>query len=220
MIYSVKKQKINYQETLDETIKSIILEENNIVKKPNLLLHSCCGPCSSYVISYLKDFFNIHLLFYNPNIQPLKEFNHRKGEQLRLLSYPEFSNVNFIESNYNPDKFFSIIKGYENEKEGNKRCEICYNLRLKKAANIAKNLNFDFFTTTITVSPYKNAEKINSIGANLEKITGKRYLLSDFKKKDGYKKSIELSKKYNLYRQNYCGCIFSKREKLKRSMDS
>lgn len=208
---SVKKQKINYQEALDETIKSIIFEKNNIVKKPSLLLHSCCGPCSSYVLSYLKDFFNVHLFFYNPNIQPLKEFNHRKEEQLRLLSYPEFCNVNFIESNYNPDEFFSAIKGYENEKEGNKRCEICYNLRLKRAANIAKSLNFDFFTTTLTVSPYKNAEKINYIGANLEKITGKKYLLSDFKKKDGHKKSIELSKKYNLYRQNYCGCIFSKR---------
>ncbi len=219
MMYSSKKQKINYQSILDETIKSIIFNSNNIAKKPNLLLHSCCGPCSSYVLSYLKDFFNIYLLFYNPNIYPLNEFNHRKEEQLRLLSYPEFSSVNFVESNYNQEEFFSAIKGYENEKEGNKRCEICCKLRLKKVADIAKNLNFDFFTTTLTVSPYKNSEIINSIGANLEKITGKRYLLSDFKKKDGYKKSIELSKKYNLYRQNYCGCIFSKRWNLKINMD-
>lgn len=212
-MHNKKEQKLNYQSILEDTIKDIISKKGT--KKPSLLLHSCCGPCSSYVISYLKDFFKIYIFFYNPNIHPLDEFNHRKYEQLRLLSYPEFNKVDYIDSVYNPEEFFIATKGYEKEKEGNKRCEICYSLRLNKTANIAKNMNLDYFSTTLTVSPYKDVEKINFIGTKLEKNTNKKYLLSDFKKKDGYKKSIELSKVYNLYRQNYCGCIFSKKVEKK-----
>lgn len=212
-MHNKKGQKLNYQSILEDTINNIISKKST--KKPSLLLHSCCGPCSSYVISYLKDFFKIYIFFYNPNIHPFDEFSHRKNEQLRLLSYPEFSEVGYIDSVYNPEEFFIATKGYEKEKEGNKRCELCYNLRLSKTANIAKNMDLDYFSTTLTVSPYKDAEKINFIGKNLEKNTNKKYLLSDFKKKDGYKKSIELSKIYNLYRQNYCGCIFSKKAEEK-----
>lgn len=214
-IMSGKTQnKVNYQKILENTLGALKINYKQSGKIPKLLLHSCCGPCSSYVLSYLKSFFEIYVLFYNPNIYPADEFNIRKKEQFRLLTYPEFKNIKFINSDYNSDDFFNAIKGWETEKEGGKRCEICYKLRLKKAAETAKKLNIQYFSTTLTVSLYKNAEKINYLGTELEEAANVKYLLADFKKKDGYKKSIELSRKYNLYRQNYCGCVFSNKKTI------
>ena len=187
-----------------------IIQEITINKKvPKLLLHSCCAPCSSYVPLYLSQYFKITVFFYNPNIMPILEYQRRLEEQKRLLTfisskYP----INFIEGDYDNDSFLEQIKGLEMEPEGHKRCLKCYLLRLTKTAQQASN-NYDYFATTLTVSPYKNAKIINEIGTSLEKEFKVKYLPSDFKKKDGYKKSIDLAKKYNLYRQQYCGCQFS-----------
>ena len=187
-----------------------IIQEITINKKvPKLLLHSCCAPCSSYVLLYLSQYFKITVFFYNPNIMPILEYQRRLEEQKRLLTfisskYP----IDFIEGDYDNDSFLEQIKGLEKEPEGHKRCLKCYLLRLTKTAQQASN-NYDYFATTLTVSPYKNAKIINEIGTSLEKEFKVKYLPSDFKKKDGYKKSIDLAKKYNLYRQQYCGCQFS-----------
>ena len=197
----------NYSKELYK--KLLEIKNNNIT--PKLLLHSCCAPCSSYVLMYLSEFFNIAVFYYNPNIFPSSEYNHRKAEQKRLLTQMRFKNkVSFIDCDYNPKEFFDAVKGYENEKEGGKRCEICYKLRLEKTAIVAKKNQFDFFATTLTVSPYKNAQKLNEIGEKIATKYDIPYLAADFKKKNGYKISIELSKKYDLYRQDFCGCIFSK----------
>ncbi len=187
-----------------------IIQEITINKKvPKLLLHSCCAPCSSYVLLYLSQYFKITVFFYNPNIMPILEYQRRLEEQKKLLTfisskYP----INFIEGDYDNDSFLEQIKGLEMEPEGHKRCLKCYLLRLTKTAQQASN-NYDYFATTLTISPYKNAKIINEIGTSLEKEFKVKYLPSDFKKKDGYKKSIDLAKKYNLYRQQYCGCQFS-----------
>ncbi|MDD2207797.1 MAG: epoxyqueuosine reductase QueH [Bacilli bacterium] len=172
-----------------------------------LLLHSCCAPCSSSVIEKLKGEFSLAILFYNPNIEPYAEYTKRKEEQIKLLK--KF-NIDYLEIDYLNEEFKNKVIGFEKEKEGGKRCHLCYELRLEKAAELAKKYNFNFFTTTLTVSPYKNSKIINEIGKNLEEKYQVKYLISDFKKEDGYKKSIELSKKYNLYRQNYCGCLYGK----------
>ena len=188
---------------------SIELEHiiENLKGTPTLLLHSCCAPCSSYVLNYLK----ITVLYYNPNISPKEEYEKRKLEQIRLIEQMPFVNdVTIMDCDYDNDKFEEVIKGLEKEKEGGSRCFKCYRLRLCKTAEIAKKNNFDYFGTTLTVSPYKNSQKLNEIGAELEQIYQIPYLYSDFKKKEGYKKSIEFSHTYNLYRQNYCGCIYSK----------
>lgn len=190
---------MNYQVELDKIIQSLDY-------RPKLLMHSCCAPCSSYCITYLKDYFDITILYYNPNIEPFEEYLKRKEEQKRLC---EILGVNIMDCDYDNESFRNMVKGLENEKEGGLRCFSCYELRLRKTAELAKD--FDYFTTTLTVSPYKNSNKINEIGIKLESIYGVKYLVSDFKKKEGYKKSIELSKKYNLYRQNFCGCIYSKK---------
>lgn len=190
---------MNYQFELDKIIQSLDY-------RPKLLMHSCCAPCSSYCITYLKDYFDITILYYNPNIEPVEEYLKRKEEQKRLC---EILGVNIMDCDYDNEAFRNMVKGLENEKEGGLRCFSCYELRLRKTAELAKG--FDYFTTTLTVSPYKNSNKINEIGLKLEKIYGVKYLVSDFKKKEGYKKSIELSKKYNLYRQNFCGCVYSKK---------
>lgn len=209
MCYNTKKVILlkNYNELLEIEIKYI--KENNII--PNLLLHSCCAPCSSYVISYLTNYFNITVLYYNPNIYPIEEYEKRKKEQIRLIK--ELKNTNkleIIDCDYDNKLFEQTIKGLENDLEGGHRCHKCYKLRLEKTAQIASKNNFDYFTTTLTVSPYKNANIINELGIELEQKYNIKWLYSNFKKKDGYKKSIELSKKHNLYRQNYCGCIYSK----------
>ena len=182
--------------------------------KKSILLHSCCAPCSSYVISYLADFFEITVFYYNPNITDRNEYIKRKDEQIRLISLINIKHpVDFIDGDYDSALFFTKIKGHEKDCEGGERCRLCFEMRINKTAETAKKLNFDLFTTTLTVSPHKNAKMINEIGGQAEKEYQTEYLYSDFKKKDGYKKSIELSKKYNLYRQNFCGCIFSNFEK-------
>ena len=176
-----------------------------------LLLHSCCAPCSSYVIGLLSNYFKITVYYYNPNISPYDEYKKRVEEQIRFINELDTKyKVEFIEGDYEHEKFLSVTAGLENEHEGGKRCFVCYNQRLEKTALLAKENKFDYFCTTLTVSPYKNSQKLNEIGKSLEEKYEVKYLLSDFKKNDGYKKSIELSKEYNLYRQDYCGCKFSK----------
>lgn len=199
---------INYQKELDN-----LLEKLDYV--PTLLLHSCCAPCSSYVLEYLSDYFNITIFYYNPNITDFSEYQKRIEEQKRLIKQlPVKHEIKFIEGKYEPECFFEISKGLEDLKEGEARCLKCYYLRLEETAKKAQELQFDYFTTTLSVSPYKKAFKLNQIGNVLSKEYKVNYLYSDFKKKNGYKRSIELSKKYNLYRQDYCGCIFSKKERM------
>lgn len=181
-------------------------------KVPTILLHSCCAPCSSHVITFLKDYFDITIIYYNPNIYPYKEYKKRKEEQIRLLNEIKSKNkLNIIDCDYDNNIYEETIKGLEKEKEGGSRCYKCFWLRLDKTAQIAKENNYDYFSTTLTISPYKKSTVINEIGKELETIYNITWLYSDYKKKDGYKKSIQLSKEYNLYRQNYCGCIYSKR---------
>ncbi len=194
---------MNYQNKLLDLI-------NTLDYRPKLLLHSCCGPCSTTVITMLKEYFDITVFYYNPNIEPREEYEKRKSEQIRLIKELNSEFVKFLESDYANEEFRSVTKGLEEEKEGGARCSVCFKLRLEKTALKAKELDYEYFGTTLTVSPYKNSYIINEIGAMLEKNFGVKYLYSDFKKNDGYKKSIELSKKYNLYRQNYCGCLFGR----------
>lgn len=199
----------NYQKELDNIIEAN--RKAGIV--PTLLLHACCAPCSSYCLEYLSQFFRITVFFYNPNIYPEKEYAYRAAEIRRLISESEYVNeVSLIEGEFNPDEFYSSVKGLEKVKEGGERCFNCYELRLRKTAELGKKMGFDYFTTTLTISPLKNAEKINEIGERLAEEYGIKHLPSDFKKKNGYKRSIELSKEHNLYRQNYCGCAFSRRQ--------
>lgn len=205
--------KINYQIELDKIIDN--LQKEN--KVPTLLLHSCCAPCSSYCLSYLADYFKITVYYYNPNISPIEEYRKRVEEQQRLIKeLPVKYDISFKEGIYEPDIFFEMSKGLEDVPEGGERCFKCYEMRQREAAIYASENNFDFFTTTLSISPHKNAAKLNEIGLKLEKEYGIRYLVSDFKKKGGYLKSIEYSKQYDLYRQNYCGCIYSKIEAEKR----
>ncbi len=199
--------KINYQLELDRIINKI--EGENTTK--SLLLHSCCAPCSSYVLAYLNKYFNITVFYYNPNITNKEEYLKRKQEQIRLISeLPAINKINILDADYNPEKFFEISKGLENCREGGERCFKCYKLRLEATAKAAKENSFNYFCTTLTISPLKNAQKINEIGQMLGDEYQISFLPSDFKKKEGFKKSIELSSQYNLYRQNYCGCIYSK----------
>lgn len=199
--------KINYQKELDKLISDI--QTQNI--KPTLLVHSCCAPCSSYVLEYLNEFFDITVLYYNPNISPSEEYEYRKEEQKRLIREKKWFNpVKFLDCDYDNELFESSVKGLEKEPEGGKRCPVCFHLRLDKTAEFANSLNFDYFVTTLSISPLKNAELINQIGEKLSKKYGVKYLPSDFKKKNGYKRSVELSKEFNLYRQNFCGCRFSR----------
>lgn len=174
-----------------------------------LLLHSCCAPCSTSVIEKLKEHFDITVLYYNPNIEPEDEYLKRKKEQIKVLNK---YNIKYLEIDYLNEEYKKKIKGYEDNQEGSYRCYLCFELRLEKTASIAKHNDYDYFTTTLTVSPYKNSEIINKIGLELEDKYNIKYLVSDFKKEEGYKKSIELSKKYNLYRQDYCGCLYSRKE--------
>lgn len=196
------ENKINYELELEKIV-------NSLEYKPKLLLHSCCGPCSSYVITYLKDYFDITVFYYNPNIEPLEEYEKRKKEQIKLIKELNIPSVSLENVSYDNESFRKCVKGYESELEGGARCHLCYELRLRKTFSKALEKGYEFVGTTLTVSPYKNAQVLNSIGENLSKEFNIKWLYSDFKKKDGYKKSIELSHKYNLYRQDYCGCNFS-----------
>ena len=203
--------KINYQKELDKLIDHLQKEE----KVPTLLLHSCCAPCSSYVLEYLSSYFKITVLYYNPNIYPESEYSKRIIEQQTLIGemdtkYP----VQFIAGGYDKEKFYAKAKGLEKVKEGGVRCFKCYELRLRETAEIAKEGGYDYFTTTLSISPLKNAAKLNEIGLKLAEEYGVSYLTSDFKKKNGYKRSVELSAQYGLYRQDYCGCEFSMRQRL------
>ena len=199
--------KLNYQKQLEQTLLSI--EKQSI--KAKLLLHSCCAPCSSYVLEYLSQYFEITVLYYNPNISPEEEYFIRGQEQKRLIEQMSLgTKISFLLPAYDPTPFFAISKGYEKEPEGGQRCCACFNLRLSETAKIANEQGFDFFTTTLSISPHKDAQLLNSIGKELSELYGVPYLYSDFKKRNGYRRSCELSQSYNLYRQNYCGCIFSK----------
>lgn len=181
---------------------------NNLKYKPKLLLHSCCAPCSTTVIETLKDYFDITIIYYNPNIEPFEEYEKRKKEQIKII---EHYNLKYLDCDYDNDLFHQMSLGLENEPEKGARCHKCYRLRLEYVAKKAKEYDFEYFGTTLTVSPYKLSNVLNEIGLDLESIYNIKYLVSDFKKNDGYKKSIELSNKYNLYRQNYCGCIYSRK---------
>lgn len=204
--------KINYQSVCD----AVIGEADSLEKKPTLLLHVCCAPCSSYVIEYLEDHFDLTLFFYNPNITETDEFALRLDELSRFIVERPGKNYRIITPAYDPDEFFEVSKGLEREPEGGERCTACYRLRLEKTAKAALEGGFDFFTTTLSVSPYKNSEKLNTTGIEMQEKYGVRYLPSDFKKKGGYLRSIELSSIYGLYRQDYCGCVFSAVEAEKR----
>lgn len=206
--------KMNYSRETER----VISENTAAGIKPRLLLHSCCAPCSGYVLEYLSPHFLITVLYYNPNIFPEEEYFHRIAEQKRFIS--EFSaendlpedNILFAEIAYDSEKFYEAVKGCENIPEGGERCFRCYRLRLETAAKYAKEHKFDYFTTTLSISPLKNAEKLNEIGLELSEKYGVKYLISDFKKKNGFHRSTELSRKYGLYRQDYCGCVYSQRE--------
>ena len=199
---------VNYQKILDKTIEQHVSRNET----PSLLLHACCAPCSSYVLEYLSQFFKITLFYYNPNITEETEYRKRTAEAKRLISeMPAKNPVSFMEGKYDPESFFEMAKGLEDIPEGGERCFKCYRLRIAEAADIAKQSGFDYFTTTLSNSPLKNAQKLNEIGGEEAQRVGVPYLFSDFKKREGYKRSIQLSAQYNLYRQNYCGCIYSKK---------
>ena len=196
-------QKKNYQRELDALIASLD-------KTPRLLLHSCCAPCSSYCLEYLSQYFEITVLYYDPNIYPEEEFRKRAEEVRRLISEMSFKNpVSLVVDDYDPDEFFDAVKGLEDAPEGGERCFVCYRLRLERAARYAAEHGFDYFCSTLSISPLKNAQKLNEIGSELSEIYKVPNLPNDFKKKGGYLRSIELSREYDLYRQNYCGCAFS-----------
>ncbi len=200
---------INFDELMTQEIKSL-------KTKPSLLLHVCCAPCSSGVLDRLVKHFNVTALFYNPNISEQIEYNKRKEEFLKFNKSANY-NIKILDTPHNAEHFITVSKGLENEPEGGKRCEECFKLRLTKTAQLAKKHKFDYFTTTLTVSPYKNSNLLNILGKKIGEKFGVKYLLSDFKKKNGYLNSIRNSEKFNLYRQDYCGCIYSKieREKIK-----
>lgn len=224
----------NFQKELEWVIRRVQGRE----PVPTLLLHSCCAPCSSYVLQYLSQYFQITVFYYNPNIYPPEEYRKRVKEQedfikrfserarkerengMQQLSgnalgevLSVFHPISFIEGKFEQDRFYETVRGLENLPEGGERCFRCYELRLREAAGYAKQMKMDFFTTTLSISPLKNAEKLNEIGERLAEEYGISYLCSDFKKKDGYKQSVALSKEYGMYRQDYCGCVFSKQER-------
>ena len=202
--------KRNYQKEME----TVIADHQKKGEVPTLLLHSCCAPCSSYCLEYLSSYFQITVLYYNPNIFPEAEFLHRIEEQRRLIeSLPSKYPITFLAGAYDSEKFYALAKGLEMVPEGGERCFRCFRLRLEEAARYAKEGGFDYFTTTLSISPLKNAEKLNEIGEEIAGREGLRYLNSDFKKKNGYKRSTELSREYGLYRQDYCGCIYSKMER-------
>lgn len=217
----------NYQIEMERVIAKLQREKHIDYEKgeaPRLLLHSCCAPCSSYCLEVLRKFFRVTVFYYNPNISMEEEYKRRVAEQIRLIhAYNEQKKemdkkneafpIEFIEGDYDTDSFYKIAKGLEECREGGERCFRCYDLRLRRTAKLAKAQSFDFFTTTLTISPLKNAKKLNEIGEKLAREHEIEWLPSDFKKKNGYKRSVELSREYDLYRQDFCGCIYSKVER-------
>ena len=203
--------KINYDLAMENQLQEIKKSEN----KPRLLLHSCCAPCSSAILEFLQEYFEITVYFFNPNITFEEEYLKRLEEQKEYHKKRGYK-INVVEGEYNPEiDFFQKVKGLENEREGGKRCHQCYNLRLEETAKKAQELGYDYFTTVLSISPMKNAQWINEIGEELGKKYGIKFLNGDFKKKSRYLRSIEISKEYELYRQDYCGCIFCKVEREK-----
>ena len=216
-----QKNRINYQKELEKLLASLEAERiSGNGKKKRLLLHACCAPCSSYVLEYLRQYFDITVLYYNPNITEREEYEKRAAEQKRLIREMNEeadgdckNRILVEEGRYDPERFLAAAKGLELVPEGGERCFKCYEIRLRETARIAREQGFDYFTTTLTISPLKNADKLNEIGNRLAEEYGVAFLPSDFKKKNGYKRSVELSEKYGLYRQDYCGCVFSKAER-------
>lgn len=204
----------NYQRLLEQTLEKIKADIDAGAEVPTLLLHSCCAPCSSYVLEYLSKFFRITVFYYNPNIYPQQEYEMRVKEQQEFIRrFPAKYPISFEEGTYDTQRFYAIAKGLEDVPEGGARCFRCYELRLREAGELAYARGFDYFTTTLSISPLKNAEKLNEIGVRIGEELGVSYLQSDFKKKNGYKRSAELSKEYGMYRQDYCGCVYSYRER-------
>lgn len=202
----------NYQLKMEE----IIRQNCSVEKVPKLLIQSCCAPCSSYCLEVLSSYFEVTVFYYNPNIYPEEEYHMRAKEQERFVKeFPAKHSIHFVEGIYDTPKFYDMAKGMENVKEGGERCYKCYELRLREACEYANANGFDFFTTTLSISPMKNAAWLNEIGAKLEAEYGVSYLYSDFKKKNGYKRSTEISHAYGMYRQYYCGCVFSKKQRDK-----
>ncbi len=207
----------NYQRELEAVIK----ENESKSRVPRLLLHSCCAPCSSYVLEYLSDYFEITVFYYNPNISPAEEYEKRAAEQQHLIrELPAKHPIHLVVGAYEPERFYAVSRGLEQVPEGGERCFRCFRLRLEEAAKMAAEGGFDYFATTLTIRPLKNAQKLNEIGEELSELYKVEHLPSDFKKKNGYKRSVELSALYGLYRQNYCGCVFSKRDAEERLHDS
>ena len=206
--------KINYQKELDKLIDNI--EENTV---PKLLLHSCCGPCSSYVLEYLSEYFEITVFYYNPNIYPSEEYWYRVDEQKKIIELTKAKNpIHMITGEYDVERFYKMAEGMEDVPEGGARCHKCYEMRLREAAKIAKKGGFDYFTTTLSISPHKNSQVLNKIGERVGEEEGVKHLPSDFKKNNGYKRSCEITREYGMYRQDYCGCEFSKRETEERNL--
>lgn len=207
---------VNFQKEMDRLLESIAASGET---EKRLFLHSCCAPCSSYVLECLRTYFRITVFCYNPNISFEDEYKKRMAEQRRLID--EYNRqetgyiIDVIDGDYEPELFYDMAKGLEECKEGGERCFLCYGLRLRKTAECAKEGGYDYFATTLTISPLKNAQKLNEIGLSLAEEYGVKWLPSDFKKKNGYKRSIELSAEHGLYRQDYCGCIYSKIEREK-----
>lgn len=201
-------EQVNYQVVLEKTLENI----EQLSEKPKLLLHSCCAPCSSYVLEYLTKYFQITILYYNPNIYPKAEYDRRKDELKRFIKVCNYE-IPIIEAKYCKEEYDLVVRGLEHLKERSERCFRCYELRMREAASYASKYKFDYFTTTLSISPHKDSHQINKIGKKLEEEFSVSYLYADFKKKNGYLRSLELSKKYDLYRQDYCGCIYSKAER-------
>ena len=206
--------KRNYQKEMDALIESLVREG----KKPSLLLHVCCAVCASYVLEYLHPYFDITVAYYNPNITDASEYRYRYSELRRFVKESGLSDkIGFVEVDYTPEEFFKLTKGRESDREGGARCALCFEQRLGYTARLCRDGGWDYFATTLTISPLKNAAMLNDIGERLASLYGVKYLCSDFKKKEGYKRSIELSREYGLYRQNYCGCVFSRKDAEQRA---
>ena len=211
-----KMNRVNYQSVLEQTIQELKKEK----KIPTLLLHSCCAPCSSYCLEYLSQYFRITVLYYNPNIFPEEEYAYRISEQIRLVEESHYVHpVQVVGTAYEPEVFYEAVRGLEHIPEGGERCFVCYELRLQRTAELAKEQGFDYFTTTLSISPLKNAAKLNEIGGRLSAEYGVPYLYSDFKKKNGYRRSVELSAEHGLYRQDFCGCVYSRQEAEQRKKE-
>ena len=201
---------MNYQIEMEREMQAL----SAAGRRPRLVLHSCCAPCSSAVLERLHRAFELVVYYYNPNISPEAEFRHRSDEQARLVAQmPLSGDVTVVEGEYDPENFYALVRGHEDDPEGGERCGICFEMRLRKTAEYARSIGAEYFTTTLSISPLKNAARLNAIGTKLAEEYQLKYLLSDFKKKDGYRRSVALSNEYGLYRQDFCGCVFSKMER-------